>query len=229
MTEEYLEKIRELRQLLHHLPALSGQEGETIELLCSFLKKNTSLEIHRKDGWFYVVKKGTGVHQPMAFRADMDALPMDECLDLAYGSLKKGISHKCGHDGHMAALCGLALELDQKLVDRDLYLIFQPAEETGQGALQCKDLIKEKGIRLIYAFHNLGGFPEKGIVYHRGLTQPASEGLRIHFSGSPSHASAPEKGINPVEQPPVFAGSVKQNRARPPSFPSHRNGWTRSF
>ena len=87
--------------------------------------------------------------------------------------------HKCGHDGHCAALCGLALELDAKETDSDIYLIFQPGEETGSGALFCRELIREEGITRIFAFHNLGGYPEGSVVYRRGLTQPASEGLRI--------------------------------------------------
>ena len=105
--------------------------------------------------------------------------------------------HKCGHDGHCAALCGLALELDAKETDSDIYLIFQPGEETGSGALFCRELIREEGITRIIAFHNLGGYPEGSVVYRRGLTQPASEGLRICFEGKASHASAPEEGMNP--------------------------------
>lgn len=116
---------------------------------------------------------------------------------LSYHSRNAGVSHKCGHDGHCAALCGLALELDAKETDSDIYLIFQPGEETGSGALFCRELIREEGITRIFAFHNLGGYPEGSIVYRRGLTQPASEGLRICFEGKASHASAPEEGMNP--------------------------------
>ena len=150
---------------------------------------------------------------PIAFRADMDALPIPETVDLPYGSVHAGVSHKCGHDGHCAALCGLALELDRLETDRDVYLIFQPGEEIGAGATMCKDLIREKGISEIYAFHNLGGYPEGSIVYRKGLTQPASEGLRIRLTGKASHASAPEKGRNPaavLAQIVLFA----QNAAR---------------
>ena len=123
----------------------------------------------------------------------MDALPIPETIDLPYGSQNEGVSHKCGHDGHCAALCGLALALDQMETTRDVYLIFQPGEEIGAGALVCRDLITEKGISEIYAFHNLGGYPEGSLVYREGLTQPASEGLRICLTGKTSHASAPER------------------------------------
>ena len=121
-----------------------------------------------------------------------------ESIRLPYESQNEGISHKCGHDGHCAVLCGLALELDSRETERDVYLIFQPGEEIGAGAKRCAELIREKGIAEIYAMHNLGGYPEGSLVYRRGLTQPASEGLRIRLTGKTSHASAPEKGNNPA-------------------------------
>lgn len=200
INQENLNKITELRHFLHSHPNLSLQESETIRILKNFLEKNTTLEIFDRDGWFYAVKCppcGSEAKSPIAFRADIDALPMDEGVVLPYSSVQKGISHKCGHDGHMAALCGLALELDRIDVVRTVYLIFQPSEEIGQGAVRCTDLIREKGISEIFAFHNLSGYPENSIVYRKGLTQPASEGLAIYMHGKQSHASAPEEGRNP--------------------------------
>jgi len=194
-----LDKIISLRHTLHRCPELSMQEKKTAAILQQFLRDNTSLEVCQRDGWFYAVKKSApGASAPIAFRADMDALPIPETIGLPYGSQNEGVSHKCGHDGHCAALCGLALALDQMETTRDVYLIFQPGEEIGAGALVCRDLITEKGISEIYAFHNLGGYPEGSLVYREGLTQPASEGLRICLTGKTSHASAPEKGNNPA-------------------------------
>ena len=204
MTPVQLSAITQLRHTLHQHPELSMQETETMKILQVFLQENTSLEIHAGEGWFYALKKASASFQsssnagPMAFRADMDALPIAESISLPYGSENEGISHKCGHDGHCAVLCGLALELDRRETDRDVYLIFQPGEEIGAGAKRCAELIQEKGIEEIYAMHNLGGYAEGTLVYRRGLTQPASEGLRIRLTGRTSHASAPEKGNNPA-------------------------------
>ncbi len=199
MNKENLEKITLLRHRLHQCAELSGREQETGRLLRGFLKENTSLEIVEKSGWFYAVKYGTDPEAgSIAFRADMDALPIDETIDLPYASLHAGISHKCGHDGHCAALCGLALELGETAPARTVYLLFQKAEEIGAGGKCCAVFIKETGISEVYAFHNLNGFPENSIVYRRGLTQPASEGLEIRFRGKTSHASAPEDGRNPA-------------------------------
>lgn len=197
MKKENLLKITDLRHELHMHPELSMQERETAERLKSFLTQNTGFRVFDRGSWFYAVKEGKDGGRKIAFRADMDALPITEDDALIYHSMNVGVSHKCGHDGHCAALCGLALELDQTETNADIYLIFQPGEETGSGAVICRELIREAGISQIYAFHNLGGYPEGSIVYRPGLTQPASEGLRIRFEGKTSHASAPEEGMNP--------------------------------
>ena len=198
MDRNILQKITELRHYLHAHPELSGQERETIGTLQEFLRRNTSLEIVDGDGWFYAMKKGTSGDPPIAFRADMDALPMAEGIDLPYASVNDGISHKCGHDGHSAALCGLAMELDRREVKRNIFLIFQPAEETGAGAAKCCGLIREKGIAEIYAFHNISGYPVGSVLCRYGMINAASEGLLIRLAGRQSHASAPEAGINPA-------------------------------
>ena len=221
ISQENLDRIIELRHLLHNCPDLSLNESETIEILKKFLRDNTSLVIVDMDGWFYAVKRShtksdAAVQDagPIAFRAELDALPMDESIPLPYASGNAGVSHKCGHDGHMAALCGLALELENAKVDRTVYLIFQPAEETGQGAVLCADLIREKGIGEIYSFHNLSAYPEGSIVYRKNLTQPASEGVLIRMHGKPSHASAPEEGSNPamaIAELALFARCLADN------------------
>ena len=197
MKQISLQKITDLRHDLHMYPELSMQERETAARLQRFLEENTEFQVIGRGNWFYAVRKGKSAKNKIAFRADMDALPITEDQTLQYHSRNEGVSHKCGHDGHCAALCGLALELDGIETDADIYLIFQPGEETGSGAVLCRELIKQEGIAQIYAFHNLGGYPEGSVVYRSGLTQPASEGLRICFEGKTSHASAPEEGRNP--------------------------------
>ena len=201
MRNDIVEKITQLRHHLHAHPALSLQEKKTKEALKAFLKENASnLLIEDRGHWFYLLKPSEKKkYPPMAFRADMDALPIEENLDCSYSSTVPGISHKCGHDGHCAALCGLAMELNEADdLGFDIYLIFQHAEEVGKGAQECVQLIEEKKISEIFAFHNLGGFPQGSIVVRRGLTQPASKGLTIHFEGKTSHASNPEEGKNPT-------------------------------
>ena len=189
-----------LRRALHRCPELAFQERETIRTLQAFLRARTSLKLVDREGWFYAVKEGKHpAAPPIAFRADMDALPMDEGVALPHASRHPGVSHKCGHDGHCAALCALALALEERPPDRTVLLLFQPAEEVGGGGALCAPLLAEQGAGEVYALHNLSGLPEGQLRYRRGLTQPASEGLTIRLTGRASHASAPEEGRSPAE------------------------------
>lgn len=200
MDENNLKRITKLRHELHSLAELSMHETKTKARLMQFIRENTDFAVHDCDKWFWCRKdpeEESGM-TPIAFRADMDALPIDEQLDLPYASLTPGVSHKCGHDGHCAVLAGLALELTGAKLRRPVVLIFQPGEEIGAGGKMCAQLIPELRIGEIYAFHNLSGFPEKSIVVRKGLTQPASKGLTVHFTGAESHASYPEQGRNPA-------------------------------
>lgn len=189
-----------LRHELHRHAELSGAEHHTKKLLMGFLREHTEFSVTDRGAWFYAFRPGAlpASAPPIAFRADMDALPIPESRDLPYASEDLSVSHRCGHDGHSAALCGLALSLNAQALSRDVYLIFQHAEETGEGAKVCASLISEKGISEIYAFHNLGGYPLGRVVLRRGQTQPASVGRTVFFTGAPAHASAPEHGKSPA-------------------------------
>lgn len=197
MNKDNLTKIIELRHELHAAPELSLNEVQTKRQLMDFIRDNTTLEIVDCGRWFYAFRL-VGETGPVAFRADMDALPIRESLDIPWSSRCDGVSHKCGHDGHSAALCGLALELEQNRPGRSIYLIFQHAEEIGRGGEECASLLKERDVREVYAFHNLSGWPEGTVIVRSGLCQCASKGLTVRMTGQRSHASEPEKGRNPA-------------------------------
>lgn len=198
LEKQEMQKIVELRHELHRHPELSGREIWTKQYLMSFLKDNTRLEIRDMGSWFYAYKKGKKEEQAIAFRADFDALPIEEKMELPYKSENVGISHKCGHDGHSAALCGTALLLDQMETERSIYFIFQPAEEIGQGGEVCADFVASHPISEVYAWHNRSGYPLHQILIKSGSIQCASKGLSVLFQGVKSHASEPEKGVNPA-------------------------------
>ena len=199
MDRENLEKIKRLRHELHAHPELSMEERETKKRLMEFLRENTKLFIEDRGHYFYAYANGKNEElEPIAFRADMDALPMEEKAGLPYGSKNPGVCHKCGHDGHCAALCGLALEADRLGTDRPVYFIFQHGEEIGGGGEECAGLIREKGIRWVFAFHNMSGYPEGQVLVKSGVTQCTSKGLTISMEGTPAHASQPEDGKNPA-------------------------------
>ncbi|MCI8512804.1 MAG: amidohydrolase [Lachnospiraceae bacterium] len=199
MDQEILKKITKLRHELHANPELSMQEVRTKQRLMAFLRENTSLSVVDRGRWFYAYypcgKEDAG---RIAFRADFDALPMEEGLALPYASNNPGVSHKCGHDGHSAALCGLAMELERRGAGQDVYLIFQHAEEIGAGGADCAGLLAEKQIGQVYAFHNRSGYPQGSVILKEGVAQCTSKGLTVQMTGKPAHASQPEDGKNPA-------------------------------
>lgn len=199
MDKRNLELVIELRRKLHVIPELSGREIETRKYLMEFLKKHTSLELIDKGKWFYAVYRAGEKCPNLAFRADMDAVAVDEAPGLPYQSKNPGIAHKCGHDGHCATLAGFALELDRLGAKQNIYLLFQHAEENAEGALECADLIDECGIDKIYGLHNMPGLPKNHIAIKDGILMCASKGVTVSLTGLSSHASMPEKGINPAQ------------------------------
>lgn len=197
MELKNLNLTKKLRHELHQHPELSNLEIWTKSHLIQFLKTNTSLEVVDKGQWFYAIYRSVERKGNIAFRADFDALPIDETIDIPHASKNTGVSHKCGHDGHAACLAGFALEVDQKGADKDIYFLFQHAEETGDGAIQCVSFIKENNIEEIYAFHNMSGMPFNSVHVIDGTAHCASKGMIIHLEGTPAHASQPEDGVNP--------------------------------
>lgn len=186
MEQFSVDLILALRSELHTLAELSGEETRTKQRLIAFLHAHTSLQIEDEGQWFCAVHKEPDAQETIAFRADMDALSYDG-----------GAAHLCGHDGHSAALCGLALYLENKRLGRNIVLIFQHAEETGAGGAICASALQKHRADRVYAFHNIPGWPEGAVLLREGAFACASCGMTLSFTGEPSHAAYPENGLNP--------------------------------
>lgn len=197
--ENYL-LIENLRHELHKHPEFSYEEVWTKQHLMDFLKEHTKLELHDGGRYFYAVYRAEEKkRRAIAFRADFDALPIEDEIHKPWRSCVAGVGHKCGHDGHAASLCGLGLELEEMKPDRDVYMIFQHAEETGQGAAEAKPfLLENPDIEEIFAFHNQTGVETGKVIVSKGASNCASKGMSIFMKGAPTHASLPEYGNNPV-------------------------------
>lgn len=212
MTDKQLDLILTLRQQLHQCPEISGQEVKTKALLQKFLREHTTLELHPCGEGFYCAHREVSPEKPaIALRADFDALATPD----------GGAAHLCGHDGHAANLCAVALMLEGKNVGRNVFLLFQPAEETGAGAYPCCELFEKESIAEIYGAHNLPGFPE-GVVFIRpGTFACASRGVTLRFLGAPTHAAYPENGKNPALAVGKFLCALPEIAA-----PEHYTGMT---
>lgn len=190
MRADIIERITALRAELHACPELSGREARTLQVLRDFLKDNTTLRLEPRDGWLLAEHfEGEGL-PTLAFRADVDAVPVEGCPGEA--------RHSCGHDGHSAGLCGLALALEGRRVGRNVRLVFQPAEETGEGARRiCESWAELPAVDRIYGLHNIPGFPLGAVLVRRGCFACASCGLVVDVHGRPAHAAYPGDGANP--------------------------------
>lgn len=185
-----LTHIYALRQALHNCPERSGEEKQTRAVLMDFLTRHTTLELHPCGGGFYAAHREPKGRKPsIALRADYDAVAQPG----------GGAAHLCGHDGHAAALCGAALQAEGETLDRDVFFLFQPAEETGAGALSCLELLQTERVDQIYGAHNLPGFPLGQVLTRPETFACASQGVTLSFAGRPAHAAYPEYGISPAQ------------------------------
>lgn len=199
-----LESLITLRRELHRNPELSGEETDTSRRMIRELEKCEPSQILKNVGGEGVVAifepSDEEPEKTILFRAELDALPVIEATDMDYRSENEGKMHACGHDGHMTILIGLARELQNKRPNRvRVILLFQPAEETGQGALKVlkDEQFKKLTIDHGYALHNLPGFEENKLYIRSNSFASASVGVEVTIKGENSHAAYPEQGINP--------------------------------
>ena len=147
------------------------------------------------------VFRGNGTGDAIAFRADMDALPVEEPEGCAFRSEHPGMMHACGHDGHMAMLLTLAHFLSEhRNLPRDVVLIFQPAEETTGGAdrLVRAGVLRNPDVREIYGLHMMPDVPLGTIACVKGPIMASTCEIDVRFEGQASHGAAPHLGRDAI-------------------------------
>lgn len=191
----------EIRKHLHQNPELSEQETHTADFLEKEIGALNPTEVVKiAQSRIFIFDSGNpGLN--IAFRADIDALPIEEENNIKHLSKTKGVAHVCGHDGHMSILIGFARELVKKPPQKGrVILVFQSAEETGQGAKQLMESKEFQNLKIDYIFglHNIPGIEKGQILVKEGGFASASRGMILKIHGKTSHAAEPEKGINPA-------------------------------
>lgn len=197
-----MEQLKSLRHELHRLAELSGKEEKTAQKVQSFLETTDPDELLTSIGGTGILARyGPSEGTSIMLRCELDALPIPEQNEMDYISANPETGHKCGHDGHMAILCGVAQRLAAaKPKKGPVYLLFQPAEETGKGAKCVLDDERFQGqsFDYVFALHNLPGFKKGQVVVRKGTFAAASVGCRIFMKGKSSHAAHPEEGKSPA-------------------------------
>ena len=206
------EELINLRKELHKNPRLAGDEKNTAERIKNFIKKFEPDETISELGGSGIafVFGGSNEGKTVLLRCELDALPISEQNDFEYKSSVQNVAHKCGHDGHMTILSGLAsMFKNNKPKNGKVVLLFQPAEETGEGAYRILNDTKFNRIKpdYVFALHNLPGFHAGAVLIKKGIFAAASKGMIIKLSGKTSHASEPENGITPT---PAVASIIQK-------------------
>lgn len=194
---------------LHQIPEMGLKEYKTSAYI---RQKLTEFGIDTLESWLdtgiVAVIKGNGTAPAIAFRADMDALPVQEESGCAFASCHTGYMHACGHDGHATILLGFAKYLHdhQDKLKGDVILIFQPAEEGPGGAKLLVDagLFEKHPVRCIIGCHIFPQVPQGKVACRKGAMMARNGEVDIHIYGQSAHGAQPQLGHDAV----LAAGAV---------------------
>lgn len=189
----------QIRRHLHRYPELSSEEHRTAAFIRDKLDELDLNSIDRQGGTGVIAYLGTDdVRSPcVALRADMDGLPISERSSMPHCSSNDGVMHACGHDGHVAMLLGAAALLKRVELPRGrVKLIFQPAEEHGNGAAL---LVREgvlDGVEAIFGGHIDTHFQTGQITVDEGIICAFADPFQITIQGRGGHAARPHEGTD---------------------------------
>jgi amidohydrolase len=203
LTNSDLVELTGFRRELHKHPEVSGEEALTARTIAAALTHLKPTQIVTGLGGHGVAAVfDSGVAgETVLFRAELDALPIQEISDNSWVSQIDGKGHLCGHDGHMTMLMALGRLISRNQVTTGrVVLMFQPAEEDGSGARAVVADPKYADIAPDWAFaiHVEPGRPYGKIGTRPGLINCASQGLAITLTGKTAHAANPEDGLSPA-------------------------------
>lgn len=194
------ERLIALRHELHRFPELSNQEFETTARLRQQLEQHQIriLDLPLKTG--LVAEIGSSSGPLVVLRSDIDALPIEEQSGVSFRSERAGVMHACGHDFHCTAALGAAILLKQQEASLSgrVRILFQPAEETGQGAPAVIATGALADARVIFGLHNDPSLPAGVIGSKAGPLTAAVDRFDIGITGIGSHAAKPHQGNDPI-------------------------------
>ncbi|MFP4500651.1 MAG: M20 family metallopeptidase [Candidatus Hydrogenedentota bacterium] len=194
--------IQDLRHDLHRIPEARYAEHDTSARIARFLD---AARIPHQAGY----AGGTGIVAELVggrpgpsvlLRADMDALEMQEETGVPYASERPGFMHACGHDGHMACLCGVVevLARHREILHGTVRFVFQPAEEQGAGGERMVAEGVCDGVLAAFALHGWPGLPVGTVGIRPGCVMASADFFRVVITGVAGHGADPGACIDPV-------------------------------
>ncbi|MCM3723713.1 M20 metallopeptidase family protein [Solibacillus isronensis] len=207
------EDMVEIRRHLHMYPELSFKEVNTPKLVAEKLR-SYGIEVKENVGGNGVVGylEGTFDGPTIAFRADFDALPIQDEKEVPYKSKVDGVSHACGHDIHTAALLGLAKSLadNRDALHGNVVFIHQFAEEVVPGG--AKAMVEAgclNGVDYVYGSH-VSSWSELGtVLFCEGYAMAAADFFELTIQGKGGHGASPHETIDPIVAAAQFVFGVQ--------------------
>jgi amidohydrolase len=200
-------ELTALRRDFHQHPELSHQEERTARVVAAYLQDlglevTTGLAGHGVMG----VLSGARPGKAVAFRADMDALPLMEAVEVSWRSQAPGIMHACGHDFHLSIALGAArllASLRERLAGQFRFL-FQPAEEAPHGeasgarGLVAAGVLENPRVAAILALHVAPNLEVGHVQCGPEVVMAGADRLILTVTGKPAHGATPHRGVDPI-------------------------------
>lgn len=198
LVAEVLPAVTELRRAIHRHPELSFHEFTTTQRVADLLSDRGLRPAVRPEGTGLVVEVGSP-GRTVGFRADLDALPIQEPADNPFASQIPGVMHACGHDAHTAIAAGIALVLARLDLPGRVRFIFQPGEESFPGG--ALTLVREgvtEGLSAIVAFHVDPTLPAGQVGLRTGAVTGSADRFLIRLEGPGGHTARPHRTVDLV-------------------------------
>ena len=201
IIENFEEELISLFHDFHKHPELSNEEFQTTEKIKKLLGDVDIeiLDLPLKTGLVAEIK-GNPNGPVVAIRCDIDALPIIEETDLEYKSVDEGKMHACGHDFHIVVVLGAAYIIKKfhtSLIGT-VKFIFQPGEESGDGAQKILETGALDDVDVMFGIHNISDYKVGVMGVKEGAMTAAVDRFEIKITGIGSHAAKPEKSVDPI-------------------------------
>jgi amidohydrolase len=203
VPQELFASAVEMRRDLHRHPELGFAEHRTAGIVATHLRA-LGIDVHEGIATTGVigVLRGARPGRTIMLRADMDALPMPEESEHDYRSQNDGVTHACGHDGHVAILAAAATLLAARRADiaGTIVFCFQPAEEGGGGAKRMVDegVLERFGVERAYGLHLTSLLPVGVTAFRAGPLMASADNIDLTIRGRGGHASLPHTAVDPI-------------------------------